>query len=284
MPRTAVLGPRGESGRRCSLTTDLSRSSLRGCSACVMSALPRGARRKKAPFQRNCLPTERSTSTTSFFTALEPANSSPLKHIKDAPGSDLEAPWPLLYREGSRAPRRGSDSHMSSQPAAEQAFCCRVCETEKEEARQIERSLLPHGSLMGVGFEVASRFSSQADVGGDSADRFLLPNGLGELSVENFVGKELTAAMAAALVISMLWVANKTPEDRAWVPWLCRTSGCSCVLFQAAMPQRCRIQSGDSRVELLDGRAAFSMGRFRGPLPTTRLWRSFIGPVSGLVM
>jgi sigma-B regulation protein RsbU (phosphoserine phosphatase) len=106
---------------------------------------------------------------------------------------------------------------MASQPSVERAHCCHVCETERDEARQIQRSLLPGVELKGSSFEVAYRFSPFAEVGGDFADFFALPNGLIGLYVGDVVGKGLPAAMYAALVMGMLRGINKTGEDPASV-------------------------------------------------------------------
>jgi serine phosphatase RsbU (regulator of sigma subunit) len=80
---------------------------------------------------------------------------------------------------------------------------------------------MSRGSLLGVGFEIALRFSSCADMDGDFAGHFQLPDGLVDLPVEDVVGKGLTATMHAALVMDLLRAANKTAADRAWLPWLC---------------------------------------------------------------
>lgn len=106
---------------------------------------------------------------------------------------------------------------MSSQPSVNLAFCCQVCETENEELRKIQRSLLPSGSLKGIGFEVASRFCPYANVGRDFAVYFQLPNGLVGLYVGDVVGKGLSAAMYAALVMGMFRAINKTGEGPASV-------------------------------------------------------------------
>lgn len=87
----------------------------------------------------------------------------------------------------------------------------------KDEARLIQDSLLPSGTLRGDGFEVAFRFSPLGEVGGDFADFFQLPNGLVGLYMGDVVGKGLIAAMYAALVMGTIRGINKTGEDTATV-------------------------------------------------------------------
>lgn len=88
-------------------------------------------------------------------------------------------------------------------------------ELEREDARQIQRSLLPTGPLKSTAFEIAFRFSPFAEVGGDFADYFTLPTGLAGLYLGDVVGKGLSAAMYAALVTGTLRAIHKTGEDTA---------------------------------------------------------------------
>ena len=90
-----------------------------------------------------------------------------------------------------------------------------VVEIERDEARQIQQSLLPAGPLKGATFEVAYRFSPFSDVGGDFADFFTLPDGCVGLYVGDVVGKGLPAAMYAALVMGMMRSIHKSGEDTA---------------------------------------------------------------------
>jgi serine phosphatase RsbU (regulator of sigma subunit) len=90
-------------------------------------------------------------------------------------------------------------------------------EAAKDEARLIQDSLLPSGTLRGEGFEIAFRFSPLGEVGGDFADFFQLPNGLVGLYLGDVVGKGLIAAMYAALVMGTIRGINKTGEDTATV-------------------------------------------------------------------
>jgi len=101
---------------------------------------------------------------------------------------------------------------------ADEAPCCdHICGADKEEAREIQQSLIPTAGLQGDQFEVAFRFSPLAEVGGDFADFFKLPNGQVGLYIGDVVGKGLSAAMYAALVMGMLRGINKTGEEPAKV-------------------------------------------------------------------
>jgi serine phosphatase RsbU (regulator of sigma subunit) len=62
-------------------------------------------------------------------------------------------------------------------------------EAVKDEARLIQDSLLPVGTLRGPSFEVAYRYQPLAEVGGDVADFFHLPNGLVGLYVGDVVSR-----------------------------------------------------------------------------------------------
>lgn len=86
-------------------------------------------------------------------------------------------------------------------------------EMEMDEARQIQASLLPTGPLRGPNFEIACRFAPFADVSGDFADYFDLPNGLVGIYVGDVTGKGLPAAMYGAMVMGALRGTNKTGES-----------------------------------------------------------------------
>ena len=88
-------------------------------------------------------------------------------------------------------------------------------EIERDEARQIQQSLLPDGPLVGATFEISYRFFPFSDVGGDFADFFTLPDGCAGLYIGDVVGKGLPAAMYAALVMGMMRSIHKTGEDTA---------------------------------------------------------------------
>ncbi len=95
--------------------------------------------------------------------------------------------------------------------------CTHSCNAEKDEAREIQNSLLPSGTLRNAAIEIAYRFSPYGEVGGDFADFFTLPNGTIALYIGDVVGKGLAAAMYAALVMGMLRGINKTGEQTSTV-------------------------------------------------------------------
>jgi sigma-B regulation protein RsbU (phosphoserine phosphatase) len=90
-----------------------------------------------------------------------------------------------------------------------------LTESEKDEARQIQLSLLPEESLKGPTFEIAYRFLPYAEVGGDFADFFCMPDGHVGIYIGDVVGKGLSAAMYAALVMGMIRGIHKTGTDTA---------------------------------------------------------------------
>lgn len=106
---------------------------------------------------------------------------------------------------------------MNSHRGCSSHTCCPHCESEKDEALQIQQSLLPVGGLKDPLFEIACRFSPFAGVGGDFADYFQLPNGQVGLYIGDVVGKGLSAAMYGSLVMGMLRGINKTGENTASV-------------------------------------------------------------------
>jgi len=104
---------------------------------------------------------------------------------------------------------------MPLRTVAEGASSPPIAEVDRDEAREIQQSLLPAGPLKGPAFEVAYRFFPFAGVGGDFADFFTLPNGLLGLYLGDVVGKGLPAALYAALVMGMLRGIHKTGQDTA---------------------------------------------------------------------
>jgi sigma-B regulation protein RsbU (phosphoserine phosphatase) len=93
----------------------------------------------------------------------------------------------------------------------------RAYEAVKDEARLIQDSLLPKGTLRGDNFEIAFRYTPLGEVGGDFADFYHLPNGLVGLYIGDVVGKGVTAALYAALVMGALRAIHKTGTDPAMV-------------------------------------------------------------------
>jgi sigma-B regulation protein RsbU (phosphoserine phosphatase) len=102
---------------------------------------------------------------------------------------------------------------MSTSSAVAVVAWPHTLEAGRDEARLIQDSLLPRGTLRGAAFEVAFRFAPLGEVRGDFADFFQLPNGLVGMYVSAVVGKGLIAAMYASLVIGTIRGINKTGED-----------------------------------------------------------------------
>jgi phosphoserine phosphatase RsbU/P len=92
-----------------------------------------------------------------------------------------------------------------------------TCEEYKNEARRIQSSLLPLRSLTLRSVEIASRYAPFAEVGGDFADFFILPDGMIGLYLGDVVGKGLPAAMYAALVMGTIRGIHKCGQDPAAV-------------------------------------------------------------------
>jgi serine phosphatase RsbU (regulator of sigma subunit) len=106
---------------------------------------------------------------------------------------------------------------MSLQAVLEPPASTYAYEADREAAREIQYSLVPAGNLKCAGVEVAYRFSPLDEVGGDFADFFHLPDGMIGIYVGDVVGKGLSAAMYAALVMGTLRGINKTGMDTAAV-------------------------------------------------------------------
>jgi phosphoserine phosphatase RsbU/P len=104
---------------------------------------------------------------------------------------------------------------LGAHAAAEAPTADERWESEKEEARLIQRSLLPERSLSGETFEVSYHFSPYAEVGGDFADFFMLPDGRMGLYLGDIVGKGLPAALYAALVMGAYRGIHKSDMQAA---------------------------------------------------------------------
>jgi phosphoserine phosphatase RsbU/P len=104
---------------------------------------------------------------------------------------------------------------MGLQTALDERFAGPITRFEREEARQIQCSLLPTGALQSPAYEVAYRFSPFAGVGGDFADFFELPDKQVGIYVGDVVGKGLAAALYAALVMGLLRGLHKSGSGTA---------------------------------------------------------------------
>jgi len=83
-------------------------------------------------------------------------------------------------------------------------------ESELEEARNLQLSLLPNAPLCVGGTEFSSRFRAAAAVGGDFLDYFSLSDNRIGIYLGDVVGKGLSAAMYAALTVGTLRGIHKT--------------------------------------------------------------------------
>lgn len=83
-------------------------------------------------------------------------------------------------------------------------------ESELEEARTLQLSLLPNAPLRAGSAEFCSRFKAAAAVGGDFLDYFHLSDRRMGIYVGDVVGKGLSAAMYAALTVGTLRGIHKT--------------------------------------------------------------------------
>ncbi len=82
--------------------------------------------------------------------------------------------------------------------------------SELEEARVLQRYLLPDGAMRTGSVEFVSRFQPVAEVGGDFLDYFWLSDRRVGIYVGDVVGKGLAAAMYAALTVGTLRGIHKT--------------------------------------------------------------------------
>jgi sigma-B regulation protein RsbU (phosphoserine phosphatase) len=94
---------------------------------------------------------------------------------------------------------------------------CPDCAETIREAKLIQTSLLPTQGFRNESVDIAFRFIPFSDVGGDFVDFFRLPDGLIGIYLGDVVGKGLSAAMFAALVMGTLRGIHKTGTDTARV-------------------------------------------------------------------
>jgi sigma-B regulation protein RsbU (phosphoserine phosphatase) len=83
-------------------------------------------------------------------------------------------------------------------------------ESELEEARNLQRCLVPNSALRGTSIEFVSRFQPVSEVGGDFLDYFFLSDRRIGIYLGDVVGKGLPAAMYAALTVGTLRGIHKT--------------------------------------------------------------------------
>lgn len=92
-----------------------------------------------------------------------------------------------------------------------------IREQEIEEARILQRAMLPTEPLRAHPVEIASQFRPVIEVGGDFLDYFLLADRTVGLYLGDVVGKGLAAAFYAALAVGTLRGINKTGASPAQV-------------------------------------------------------------------
>jgi sigma-B regulation protein RsbU (phosphoserine phosphatase) len=90
-------------------------------------------------------------------------------------------------------------------------------EQEIEEARILQRAMLPTEPLRADPFEITSQFRPMVEVGGDFLDYFLLSDRTLGLYLGDVVGKGLPAALYAALAVGTIRGINKTGESPSQV-------------------------------------------------------------------
>ncbi len=94
----------------------------------------------------------------------------------------------------------------------ESSGVARVREYELEEARQLQRAMVPEEPLHDHTVEIANQFRPVTTVGGDFLDYFHLSDCTLGIYLGDVVGKGLPAALYAALVVGTLRGINKTGE------------------------------------------------------------------------
>jgi sigma-B regulation protein RsbU (phosphoserine phosphatase) len=106
-------------------------------------------------------------------------------------------------------------------PSVEEDFAseraCQYCNEHAQKAKLIQSALLPITALRHESVEIVFRFIPFSEVGGDFVDFFHLPDGLIGIYLGDVVGKGLSAAMFAALVMGTLRGIHKTGTDTARV-------------------------------------------------------------------
>jgi len=95
--------------------------------------------------------------------------------------------------------------------------CGRICDDQMREAQLIQSTLVPVTPLRDTSVEISFRFQPFADVSGDFADFYRLPNGLIGLYLGDVAGKGLSAAMYGALVMGTLRGIHKSGTETAVV-------------------------------------------------------------------
>ncbi len=110
---------------------------------------------------------------------------------------DLDANRPHSRSDWSALP-------MSVTALTDALACAELIEVERDEARAIQRAMLPARPLIAKSFEIAHEFRAFTKVGGDFLDYFAMPDGRVGIYLGDVAGKGLPAALYAALVVGTL--------------------------------------------------------------------------------
>jgi len=108
-------------------------------------------------------------------------------------------------------------TEMHCTPLVDESHWKRICEDHMHEAQLIQSSLLPVKPLREESVEISFRFVPFAEVSGDFADFFPLPNGRIGLYLGDVAGKGLPAAMYGALAMGTLRGIHKSGTETASV-------------------------------------------------------------------
>jgi len=153
---------------------------------------------------------------------------------------------------------------------------CRDCEEHILEAQLIQSSLLPTKGLSHESIEIAFRFVPFSAVGGDFVDFFRLPDGCIGICLGDVVGKGLSAAMFAALVMGLLRGIHKTGTDTARVLTLLNER-----LAQLLLDFVRGVESRHAGTHLLQRGNAIALAGLRNHVPAARRGRITLGNVPG---
>ena len=159
---------------------------------------------------------------------------------------------------------------------------CEHCDEHAQQAKLIQSSLLPITGFCHESVEIVFRFMPFSEVGGDFLDFFCLPDGCIGIYLGDVVGKGLSAAMFAALVMGSLRGIHKTGTDTARVLSLLNER----MLQRPILGRFCSTlyaiyNSSHSRTHLLQCRDAAATACFGKHISAARRRRIAVGIVSG---
>lgn len=130
------------------------------------------------------------------------------------PSRDYRREWPVGRVKAGSYIRREAGLFMKSLVlecgVQECPLVKKLRDAELDEARLIQRAMVPSHPLMGDGVTLISAFRPTMEVGGDFLDFFQLGDGLVGLYIGDVVGKGLPAALYAAFVSGTIRGIHKT--------------------------------------------------------------------------